>query len=243
MISIIIAIVVLLLSWIRFVRRARQEANRQRVLTWPRAVAILEEGEDRLRPGEANHLGETTFYRAELAQPYIFYARGKQYTGRWLAPKLVLLNVDETKVFLKGLSQSRKYEVYFNPDRPEENYLTIGRPILGYGKLWLFVIYGMLLPGALLWFNSDGFPATQKLTVLFIAAVVLAVILLVIYFLAQPVFDLGKLLLPVTTTESELQELTRTTDDELLTSLEDRPLRLTYPDEVSLKPSQSNDAL
>ncbi|PPK88226.1 hypothetical protein CLV84_1191 [Neolewinella xylanilytica] len=242
MIWIGLALLILVLSSVRFVRRARQEANRQRVLTWPRAVAVLPEGEDRLGTAEANHLGETTFYKAELERSYVFYARGEKYSGKRLAPKLDLLNVDEAKVFLKGLSQCRKYEVYFNPDRPEENYLTIGKPILGYGKLWLFLVYGLLLPGVLLWFGTEG-PDTQKLVVLFVVAVVVVLLLLVVYFLAQPVFDLGKLLLPVTSTDRVRNEGNTTTEDKLLNRLEDRPLRLTDPEKLLQKKNRSRDPL
>ncbi|WP_116105896.1 hypothetical protein [Lewinella sp. IMCC34191] len=243
MIWIALAALLFMLTSLRIVRRAVQEANRQRVLTWPRAVASLEAGEDKLAGSDANHLGETIFYEAALERPYVFYARGKRYTGSRLAPRLDKMNADEAKIFLKGLSQHRKYEVYFNPNRPEESYLTIGKPILGYGKVYLFLIYGLLFPACLAWFGSDSFPEDQKFTILFTVAAVTLVVMLVVYFLAQPVFDLGKLLLPVKLEGKKQAEEEILNDDNLLRSLEERPLPLTDPEKLPLKRPQIDDPI
>ncbi len=219
----IAALFLFALSVLRFVRRATQEGRRQQVLTWPRATAVLEEGEDDLVPAAANRFGETTFYHAKLQRPYTFYARGERYTGKKLAPRLDWLNGSERAVFIKELHRCRKFEVYFNPDDPEENYLTVGKPILSYGKEIVYALYGLVFPTVLWWFAADSFPHTRTTDILAIAGFIIALLLLVIYFLVQPIANPGKFLIPVSEKEAGggAQE-----QDMLLKSLNDGPQAL-----------------
>ena len=193
----VLALLLFTLIVVRFVRRALQEGQRQRVLTWPRGVAHLEEGLDRLPGTSANRSGQTTFYRAELAVPYTFYARGQRHTGSRLAPRLTQLNASEEKLFLRDLAKARKYYVHFNPDDPTENYLTIGQSLLTYGKMTGYLLYGLAAPLALLWFASDYFPDGDPWKVLFV--IILGIVLAggVAGLLAQPLFNPGELLSPV----------------------------------------------
>ena len=247
MILTVLALGIFTLTAFRFVRRARQEGRRQRVLTWPRATAVLAEGENDLVAATADRYGETVFYRAELKQPYTFYARGERYTGSLLAPRLNQLNGSERKLFLRGLEQSRKFLVYFNPDDPHENYLTVGPSILTYGKEVAYVLAGVVYPILLGWFASPRFPPTYRLEVLMQGGLLIAALLLALYFLVLPPYDLGKLLTPVTGEEglgagaqerrSGPHDVNR---DSLLDSLAKRPIREAQIPE-RLPSSRTND--
>ena len=229
--AVLFATVLFALVVLRFVRRAVQEKRRQRVLTWPRAVAFLGDGPDQLPAVSTDRFGETTFYCAELAVPYTFYARGERYTGNRLAPRLKLLNASEHSMFLKQLAKSRQFEVYFNPHDPSDNYLTVGRPLLTYPKQVLYVIYGLLLPAALLWFGAGDFPPGLRWVLSFGIAVGMTMLVLVAYFFAQPLFDLGQLLLPKQESGDGAQVQDQP-EDELLRSLETRPPGTESPDPI-----------
>ena len=226
MVITVLAILLFTLVTLRFVRRAFQEGRRQRVLTWPRAVAQLEEGEDRLPGISADRFGDTTFYQAELMVPYTFYARGQRYTGNRLAPRLTQLNASEQQLFLRDLATARKYFVHFNPDDPTENYLTIGQSLLSYGKMMGYLLYGLAVPLALLWFASDGFPEGSRWKILFVIILVIVLAGGVVGLLAQPLFALGRLLSPVG------EESGTDGDDPLLESLANRPKTSAEREEV-----------
>ena len=225
----LLGVSVFLLFLLRFVRRALQEAGRQRVLTWPRATAVLPAERPDLVAATADANGDTVFYYARLQQPYTFYARGQRYNGDRLAPRLEKVNGLERDLFLKGLRKHGKFAVYFNPDDPRENYLTVGQPLLTYGKQFLYTAYGLLLPAFLWWFGTDGFPHSERLDILTSAGVIITLLLLVIYWLALPPFDLSKLLVPARQEDlgAGAQENATRSDgespDPLLASLAERP--------------------
>ena len=226
MVITVLAILLFTLVTLRFVRRAFQEGRRQQVLTWPRAVAQLEEGEDRLPGISADRFGDTTFYQAELMVPYTFYARGQRYTGNRLAPRLTQLNASEQKLLLRDLGKARKYFVYFNPDDPTENYLTIGQSLLSYGKMIGYLIYGLAVPLALLWFASDAFPEGSRWEILFVMVMGIVLAGGVVGLLAQPLFALGRLLSPAG------EEIRADRDDPLLESLANRPAAIAEGEKV-----------
>ena len=229
MVTQLLGVTLFLLFVLRFVRRAHQEGGRQRVLTWPQATAVLSTERPDLAPATADEYGDTVFYHARLQQPYTFYARGQRYTGDRLAPRLEKVNGLERDLFLKGLRRHEKFAVYFNPDDPRENYLTVGQPLLTYGKQLLYLAYGLLLPAFLWWFGTDGFPHSERLDILALAGVIITLLLQVIYWLALPSFDLSKLLVPARQEDlgAEAQENAARSDgefpDPLLASLAERP--------------------
>ena len=229
MVTQVMAVWVSFLLVARFVRRAFQEASRQRVLTWPQATALLPTETPDLVAATADANGDTVFFYARLQQPYTFYARGQRYTGDRLAPRLEKVNGLERDLFLKGLRRHGKFAVYFNPDDPRENYLTVGQPLLTYGKQFLYVAYGLLLPAFLWWFGTDGFQHSKRLDILASAGVIITLLLLVIYWLALPPFDLSKLLVPARQEDlgAGAQENATRSDgespDPLLASLAERP--------------------
>ena len=201
---------------VRFVRRAFQEARRQRVLTWPRAVAQLPEGEDRLPGLSTDRFGETTFYRAELVKPYTFYARGQRYTGKRLAPRLQRLNAEEQHLFLRELAKQRKYEVFFNPDDPTDNYLTVGTPLLTYGKLFFYLTYGLGIPLGLVYLFVSGALLEERLLTLSLVLLIPVLILPGVVLLSLPILNVGGLLIPAHTADTVDDA---DTDDGLLRSL------------------------
>ena len=121
---------VLLLAVLTFLRY-RQERRRQLTLTWPRAPALLSDLPDTLLPEKRGALQQLAYYRAELVEPYVFYAHGKRYTGNRISPGVPDLERSVAKNFLETLAKSRRYYVYFNPDDPNESYLTVGGEIFG----------------------------------------------------------------------------------------------------------------
>ncbi len=56
------------------------------MLSWPRATATLCNGPDTLMPIKRKGLQQLTYHKAELLEAYVFYAHGRSYTGRRLAP-------------------------------------------------------------------------------------------------------------------------------------------------------------
>ncbi len=193
-----------------------QEVRRQRTLTWPRATATVEEEANALRAASVNGEGDTIFYPAELERPYTFYAHGERFTGNRLAPGLERLNASEAGLFLKELSKCRSFEVYFDPGDPADNYLTVGSPLLTYGRQWLFLVYGICVPAALWGMGSATAPGTL-VTTLFSVTLGLLAALLALYYLMQPLFNLGTLLMPAR--RYGPQEV----EDPLLKSLAERP--------------------
>ncbi len=212
----LLAVLLFGLSLLRFVRRVVQEMRRQRTLTWPRATGRLEGETDALRAASVNGEGNITLYHAELEQPYTFYAQGKRYTGTRLAPGLERMNASEAGLFLKELAKHRSYEVYFDPGNPTDNYLTVGGRLLSYGKQLLFLVYGLFVPAALWWRGTVAVPTTLAATVFGVTLGLLAA-LLALYYLVQPLFNLGNLLLPASGYGPP------GTEDELLKSLAERP--------------------
>ncbi len=212
----LLALLIFCLSLLRFIRRVMQEMRRQRTLTWPRATGRLDGETDALRAASVNGEGNTTFYHAELEQPYTFYAQGKRYAGTRLAPGLERLNASEADLFLRELAKHRSYEVFFDPADPTENYLTVGSRLLSYGKQLLFLVYGLFVPAALWWWGTTAAPTTLATTLLSVTLGLLAA-LLALYYLIQPLFNLGKLLIPADSYGPEEAE------DALLQSLADRP--------------------
>ncbi|WP_116126632.1 hypothetical protein [Lewinella sp. IMCC34183] len=221
MIFYILAALLFALCAVRFFRRARQEARRQRTLTWPRATATLTEDTDTLEVASVDRFDHPTFYRAELTESYVFYARGQRFTGRRLAPGLDRLNASEAGLFLKELAKHRTYEVQFDPRNPEDNYLTVGNELLNYGKQIMYLLYGTGLPALFIYLggNSGGTPGA---TFIFVCLLLLGPALLAaLYFSVKPLFNLGSLLLPVVQDQPGSPE-SRPGDD-LLDSLARRP--------------------
>ena len=164
MFQLTIALLLFLLVALRFVRRVRQEGRRQRALTWPRATAVLTGQHDSLAVTAKTHLGVPIFYAARLEQPYTFYARGERHTGDRLAPELERLNPAEAKTFLQRLATHRRYEICYDPNDPENNYLTVGKDLLGNRHLLLYAILGVQLPLFLgFLYVADGAAFTPQL--------------------------------------------------------------------------------
>jgi hypothetical protein len=198
-----LAVIFVLVAW-RFYRRVRQESHRQRTLTWPRATAELGEN-DRLPPASRDQNGNVIFYRAELSEDYTFYARGEKYSGKQLAPGLTQLNAEQAKLFLAELGKHRRYEICYNPHDPNENFLTVGKPILTNSHLLLYGLLGVGLPLALYVFHTT---LSANETLLYGGLLVLASLLVVAcYFLFKSVYNLGKLLLPTPPTDELLDSL------------------------------------
>ena len=126
--------------------RYRQELRRQRTLTWPRAAATLSDGPDTLLPRKRRGLQQLRYYHAELTEPYVFYAHGRRYTGRRIAPGIDDLEHSVALDFLENLEGRRRYYVYFNPDDPDESYLTVGGEIFGLGQVLFYSLSGMGVP-------------------------------------------------------------------------------------------------
>jgi hypothetical protein len=199
------ALLFLLTAW-RFQRRYRQEARRQRTLTWPRATAELAGETDELVIAARDRHGAPIFYHAELSVAYTFYARGEKFTGKALAPELCRFNPAEAKIFLRSLAKQRRYEVCYNPRDPGENYLTVGRPLLTNGKLLVYALVGIAFPGGLSQLvTTDLLPNT----VLLLSGLLLGLVLLLVacYYTFQPVYDLGKLLQPTPPADELLDSL------------------------------------
>ena len=186
-----------LIALIRFGRRARREAQRQRVLTWPRTTATLPDKEDLFAYREVGSEGEPGAFRAELREPYIFYARGKRYTGNRLAPGLKRLCAREAELFLKKLRQGRQFAVYFDPDDPSRNYLTVGEQHLAYGHLLRYTYFGWVLPVGYGYVASIESINTGIYVMLYHMFAIASVIVLVMYKALRMPDDLGKQLLPL----------------------------------------------
>lgn len=206
----------------RFFRRARQEARRQRALTWPRATAALSGEPDALKVASVNHFKQPTRYHAELTEPYVFYARGERFTGHRLAPGLKRLTPADAGRFLRQLAEHRRYAVHFDPDDPRDNYLTVGNKLMTYGKQIMYLLFGVALPLALVFLGqtSDMGPTATALflpILFFVPAIVAGV-----YFSAKRTGDLGSLLLPAY--REPARGSGRDAPDELLQSLARRPV-------------------
>ena len=186
-----------LIALVRFGRRARREALRQRVLSWPRATATLPDGEDLFAYREVDSEGNPGAFRAELRKSYCFYARGKRFTGTRLAPGLKRLYDREAELFLKKLRQGRQFEVYFDPDDPSRNYLTVGEQHLGYGHLLRYTYFGWVLPagyGYVAYIESIN---TGIYVMLYYMFAIASIIVLLTYKVLRMPDDLGKQLLPL----------------------------------------------
>lgn len=226
----ILSVVTLLifgLVLLRFVRRVAQERQRQRTLTWPRTTARLGESGDALKVSARDAMGVPIFYRAELVSPYTFYARGQRYTGDRLAPELERLNPAEAKLFLRGLSQHRSFEICYNPDDPTDNYLTVGKQLLRNRQLVMYVLVGVVLPAALalrlVWGQWFSMPLSLFLMLLF----GFFFFFVALYYSLQATPDLGALLIPTPAPPArEAQE------NDLLASLEGRPQPVATPEKV-----------
>ncbi|CAH1001493.1 hypothetical protein LEM8419_02396 [Neolewinella maritima] len=208
-----------LVAW-RFVRRATQEARRQRALTWPRATAVLNPETAGLEPAAANRLGDVLFYRARLREPYVFYARGERFTGHRLAPELERLNPEETKLFLRALQQHARYQICYDPNDPEHNYLTVGRHLLSNRSLLLYAVFGLALPACLLVIGVYGTPATLVQELVIVGTVLGSTgVLLAAYYAAKSVLNVGTYLVP---TPERPSLPAAEPPDELLESLAER---------------------
>ena len=130
--------------------RLRGAWRRQRALGWPVADATLPPEAIFLPPARKDAFRNVSYYRAELDKSYVFYARGERYTGRRLAPNLRVVTEDEARAFLKDLGNRRRFRIYFNPDDPNESYLTLGYNRMHYLEISLYLLLGGALPFTLL---------------------------------------------------------------------------------------------
>ncbi len=231
MIGIIVALLVFLLVAYRFLRRVGQEARRQRTLTWPRATAVLEPGTAALEPAATNKYGEVLFYRAQLQEPYAFYARGEKFTGQRLAPELERLNPEETKLLLRALQKHERYQVCYDPHDPENNYLSVGRHLLSNHSLLLYAFFGLIFPLLVgyfgYWAAQASLQAELMVTGAFLAG---AIIFLAAYYASKSVLNVGTYLIPTPTPPVENEAPPH---DELLESLQERVAAPATPQKLS----------
>ena len=231
MIGIVVALLVFLLVAYRFLRRVGQESRRQRTLTWPRVTAVLEPNAAALEPAATNKYGEVLFYRAQLQEPYTFYARGEKFTGQRLAPELERLNPEETKLLLRALQKHERYQICYDPHDPENNYLTVGRHLLSNRSLLLYAFFGLIFPSILAFLNLQGLPYSFKadlgITGVFLAG---AIIFLAAYYASKSVLNVGAYLLP---TPAPPVENEASPHDALLESLQERVTSPATPQKLS----------
>ncbi|MGB3798523.1 MAG: hypothetical protein WA952_01840 [Lewinella sp.] len=185
-----LAIGCFMLSTLYLVWILKREIRHQRTLGWPRAPAVLADGPDRLPLGYHDNFRTVQYYRAELENPYVFYARGKRYTGHRLAPGLGQISQADAVPFLKQLARYRRYHVVFNPDDPTDNYLTEGKEVMGYLEVLLLSVVGIVLPYIVLfsftnWENLEG--AARILTLFY-----LPIFALVFYLRSKPPLQLAQ---------------------------------------------------
>ncbi|PPK88225.1 hypothetical protein CLV84_1190 [Neolewinella xylanilytica] len=180
---------VLYLVWI-----FRRESRHQRTLGWPQAPATLAEGPDRLCTGYRDAFRYVNYYRAELEQPYVFYARGARYTGNRLAPGMRYITESDASLFLRELGQSRRYNVVFNPDNPTDNYLTGGTEIMGYLELFLLATVGIVLPYMI--YASPAWRGILTGEMMILLLLFVPVLALISYHSAKPPVQLAQRLSP-----------------------------------------------
>ena len=231
MIGIVVALLVFLLVAYRFLRRVGQEARRQRTLTWPRVTAVLEPNTAALEPAATNKYGEMLFYRAQLQEPYTFYARGEKFTGQRLAPELERLNPEETKLLLRALQKHERYQICYDPHDPENNYLTVGRHLLSNRSLLLYAFFGLVYPLLVGYFGYWAGQASLRAELAVIGAFLGgAIIFLAAYYASKSVLNVGAYLLP-TPAPSVGNEAPP--HDELLESLQERVTAPATPQKLS----------
>ena len=132
-----------LVVW-RFRQRYNAEFMRQRQITWPEAKPAFGVGKLRVRKERGE---EKKYYVSELDENYHLYTHGQRFTGKRLLPEAVMIKKGEQLAINNALNDKREtLMVKFNPDDPSDNMLSVGHPGLGWSKVLVYALFGVLIP-------------------------------------------------------------------------------------------------
>lgn len=155
-----------LVVW-RFRQRYNAEFLRQRQITWPEAKPAFGVGALQLRKERGE---EKKYFVSELEENYHLFTHGERFKGNRLLPELVMVKEGDQKEINQALNEKREtLMVKFNPDDPTDNMLSVGHPGLGWSKVLIYALFGVLIPTFMLYsiiaWTTD--PASWWSTVVF----------------------------------------------------------------------------
>lgn len=122
--------------------RIRNARDRQRLLTWPHAKALLADPKAVLSKGD-------TIDEHHLQQPYTYYVKGQAFTGQQIEPGFERQHT-HYKNMMRFYLMRREPRVYFNPNDPEEAYLQPGKDALSWSNLVWGGVVGVIVPALVL---------------------------------------------------------------------------------------------
>ena len=118
--------------------RLRSARNRQRVLTWPHAKALLTD--PRAALGEDDH---------HLKEPYTYYVKGQAYRSQQIEPGFRQQHQHYRNMTRLYLMRGEP-RVFFNPQAPEEAYLQPGKDPLNWSAIVVGGVLGVVVPALVL---------------------------------------------------------------------------------------------
>lgn len=138
-------LLVAIFGW-RFWLRFEKERRRQLMITWPkRRPHFTEDDPDFKLQRTENKLIRWNY----LSDQYTFFTQGEKYVGNKLVPEEFQMGVreaEEVETNLRLALESGSLRSHYNPADPTENFLAIGHTHLGWGKLLVYLVLGILMP-------------------------------------------------------------------------------------------------
>lgn len=90
------------------------------------------------------------YYTNYLRKPYRYVANGYLYENRFIERKRLKLDATQSEVYLKDMIERSNGMVRFNPDKPQESYLVMDDPYMGWPMVSIIVLMLLILLSAIM---------------------------------------------------------------------------------------------